>query len=122
VTTNTHGPISNPGADEPVFRTPWEARVFSMAVAMSRRGLFTWDEFRDRLIAEINAPDADPEYYKNWLNALEKLLTDKGTLIADELEAELARLAAEQPHPQRHSHPPDRPLRTHPGRSETAGS
>jgi nitrile hydratase accessory protein len=113
-------PIPNPSGDERTFRTPWEARVFSIAVTLSRHGLFSWDEFREHLIAEINGPDASPDYYQNWLHALEEMLTDKGTLIADEIEAELAALEADQPHPQKHSHPPDQPLRTHPGSQEDA--
>jgi hypothetical protein len=28
--------------EEPVFREPWEAQAFSMAVALHERGLFTW--------------------------------------------------------------------------------
>jgi hypothetical protein len=38
---------------EPVFNEPWESRAFGIAVAICERGLFTWDEFRDQLIAEI---------------------------------------------------------------------
>lgn len=106
-------PIS-PEQDEPVFRTPWEARVFSIAVSLSRHGLFTWEEFRQRLIAEIGRPDASEDYYQNWLRALEGLLDDKGTLISDEIERELAALQANPPAPQHHSHQPDKPLRVFP--------
>lgn len=112
---SAHDPIPKTTGDERVFRTPWEARAFSIAVALSRQGLFTWDEFRERLIAEINGPDASSDYYENWIRALEEVLADKGTLIGDEVEAEMAASAANPPHPQRHSHPPDQPLRTHPG-------
>jgi nitrile hydratase accessory protein len=104
----------DPEQDEPVFRTPWEARVFSIAVSLSRHGLFTWEEFRQRLIAEIARPDASEDYYQNWLRALEGLLDDKGTLISDEIERELAALQANPPAPQRHSHQPDKPLRVFP--------
>ncbi len=103
-----------PEEEEPVFQSPWEARVFSIAVHMSRAGLFTWDEFRDRLIAEIARPDASEDYYQNWLRALEGLLDDKGTLIAEEIDRELAELKANPPAPQHHSHQPDKPLRVFP--------
>lgn len=99
-----------PEQDEPVFETPWEARVFSIAVQLSRHGLFTWEEFRQRLISEIARPDASEDYYQNWLRALEGLLDDKGTLISDEIERELAALRANPPAPQHHSHQPDKPL------------
>jgi nitrile hydratase accessory protein len=85
-------------------------------VSLSRNGLFKWDEFRERLIAEINGAKAGDDYYHNWLRALEGVLAGKGTLIANEIEHELASLAASPPHPQRHSHPPDRPLKSFPGR------
>ncbi len=99
-----------PEEDEPVFRTPWEARVFSIAVQLSRRGLFSWEEFRQRLIAEIARPDASEDYYQNWLRALEGLLDDKGTLISEEIDRELTELRANPPAPQHHSHQPDKPL------------
>jgi nitrile hydratase accessory protein len=104
----------HPGEEEPVFRTPWEARVFSIAVHLNRRGLFTWEDFRQRLIAEIGRPDASEDYYQNWLRALEGLLDDRGTLIAEEIDRELAELAANPPAPQHHSHEPDKPLRVFP--------
>ncbi len=103
-----------PEEDEPVFHTPWEARVFSIAVSLSRHGLFTWEEFRERLIAEIARPDASEDYYQNWLRALEGLLDDKGTLIAEEVDRELAELKANPPAPEHHSHQPDKPLRVFP--------
>jgi len=29
-------------ADGPVFREPWEAQAFAMALTLHERGLFTW--------------------------------------------------------------------------------
>jgi nitrile hydratase accessory protein len=74
---------------EPVFNQPWESRAFGMAVALCDRGFFTWDEFRDRLIAEIGAADARGShsgYYERFLAALEHLLTAKQLCPADEIE------------------------------------
>ena len=31
--------------DGPVFREPWEAQAFAMALALHGRGLFTWNEW-----------------------------------------------------------------------------
>jgi nitrile hydratase accessory protein len=92
--TNPHiaemtGPASLPrSSGELVFHEPWERRVFALAVSLCEQGHYRWDEFRDRLIAEIAAaeavagphPDADslPSYYESWLAAFEKLLTEKG--------------------------------------------
>jgi nitrile hydratase accessory protein len=87
--------ISVPGvprdADGPVFREPWEAQAFAMTLALYERGLFTWPEWAAALAAAIkHAQDAgDPDtggtYYSHWLNALEKLVTDKGVATHDTL-------------------------------------
>jgi len=70
-----------------VFSAPWEARAFAIALQLSQSGHFAWDEFRDRLIAEVRASDRirardgtsdHGEYYDHFLQALEKLLDDKG--------------------------------------------
>src|SRR5215831_1472013 len=43
---------------ELVFNAPWESRAFGMAAALYEQGLYQrWDEFRDRLIAEIAASE-----------------------------------------------------------------
>jgi nitrile hydratase accessory protein len=71
-------------SDGPVFREPWEAEAFAIAVALHERGLFTWPEWAAALSAEIkraqNAgdPDTGETYYLHWLAALEKLVAEKG--------------------------------------------
>jgi hypothetical protein len=40
---------------ELVFHDPWEGIVFAMAVALCERGLYPWEAFRERLVAEIMA-------------------------------------------------------------------
>lgn len=68
----------------PVFRAPWEAQAFAMAVALHKQGLFTWPEWAAVLTAEIKAaqaagdPDTGETYYRHWLNALERLAVEKG--------------------------------------------
>ena len=50
-------------ADGPVFREPWEAQAFAMALTLHERGLFTWKEWATALAEEIKraqaAGDAD---------------------------------------------------------------
>jgi nitrile hydratase accessory protein len=71
-------------ADGPVFREPWEAQAFAMAVALEARGVSTWGEWAETLGAEIKAaqragdPDTGAIYYHHWLAALERLVTAKG--------------------------------------------
>ena len=78
-------------AEGPVFRAPWEAQAFGMAVMLHERGHFTWKEWADRLADEIAAarargePDDGTRYYYFWLAALEKLVADKRLVLADEL-------------------------------------
>ena len=83
-----------PRDDEgPVFRAPWEAQAFAMAVMLHERGHFTWKEWAGRLADEIAAAagrgetDDGKRYYHYWLAALEKLVADKRIVLADELRA-----------------------------------
>jgi nitrile hydratase accessory protein len=83
-----------PRDDEgPVFRAPWEAQAFAMAVVLHERGHFTWKEWAVRLAAEIAAArdrgeaDDGKRYYHYWLAALEKLVAEKRIVLADELHA-----------------------------------
>ena len=72
------------GPDGPVFRAPWEAQSFAMALALHQRGLFTWTEWAETLAGEIKraqtAGDADTgeTYYRHWLAALERIVAAKG--------------------------------------------
>ena len=42
----------------PVFREPWQAQAFSMAVALHERGVFTWPEWAATLADEIKRAQA----------------------------------------------------------------
>ena len=76
---------------EPVFREPWEAQAFAMALKLHERGLFTWPEWADALARQIDAAqaagDADlgDTYYHHWLAALEALVAAKGASSNEEL-------------------------------------
>ena len=78
-------------AEGPVFRAPWEAQAFGMAVVLHERGHFTWKEWAARLADEIAAArergesDDGKRYYHFWLATLEKLVADKRLVLADEL-------------------------------------
>jgi len=76
----------------PVFREPWEAQAFAMAVQLHDRGYFTWPEWAAALAAEIAAarargePDLGDTYYRHWLAALEKIVAAKNLLAGADLE------------------------------------
>jgi nitrile hydratase accessory protein len=71
-------------AEGPVFREPWEAQAFAMAVALHERGLFTWGEWAQVLGEEIRSaqqagdPDTGATYYHHWLAAPERIVAAKG--------------------------------------------
>lgn len=58
-------------ADGPVFREPWEARAFAVALVLHERGMFTWPDWAATLIAEIRRvqaaddPDTGQTYYRH---------------------------------------------------------
>ena len=89
------GATSIPGIplddDGPVFREPWDAQAFAMTLALHERGLFTWPEWADTLAQEIKRaqangdPDTGDTYYRHWLNALERLVREKGVADATTL-------------------------------------
>lgn len=96
---------------ELVFHYPWERRVFALGVALCEQGVYTWDDFRERLIAEIASAERGdrsdeteardsplPTYYEHWLAALEKLLIEKGVCTPEQVNALKAGLG---PHPTR---------------------
>jgi nitrile hydratase accessory protein len=77
--------------DGPVFREPWEAQAFAMAVALHARGVFTWIEWAAALAAQIKRaqatgdPDTGETYYRHWLATLEHLVAEKGVATAANL-------------------------------------
>ena len=78
-------------AGAPVFREPWEAQAFAMAVRLHEAGHFTWPEWAERLAGEIKRaqaagdPDRGDTYYHHWLRALEGLVAEKGLVGVQEL-------------------------------------
>lgn len=91
---------------EPVFAASWEATAFALQVELIERGVFTPAEWAEALGREIAANDLadDAEgtaYYRYWMRALERLVTEKGlaasATIADRREA-WRRAAEATPH------------------------
>lgn len=76
---------------EPVFDEPWHGRAVAVAVETVARLGVSWEEFRTRLIAAI---DADPHrhYYESWLVALEGFVAAHD--LAEPAQVDAVRLAA----------------------------
>jgi nitrile hydratase accessory protein len=77
---------------ELVFQAPWEGRAFGMAVILNDKGAYDWEEFRARLAENIAG--GEPDYYHSWLEALQKLLVDRGVLKPEEIAARAAEYEA----------------------------
>ena len=95
ITAARHATGAVPGiprdAEGPVFREPWEAQAFAMALALHERGVFTWPEWAAALAAEIKRaqaagdPDTGETYYRHWLATLEGLISAKGVATSETL-------------------------------------
>ena len=95
----------NEGA--PVFREPWEAQAFALALSLHERGAFSWNEWTAALGEEIKKaqaqgdPDTGETYYRHWLAAIERLVAAKGLADAQTLartRAAWQRACARTPH------------------------
>ena len=99
-------PLSN---GELAFDELWQGRIFGIARSLAERGLYSWDDFRARLIAAIAhwAADAHPgdeyRYYDCFLAALESLLVERHLVLPGELAARIDQFAA-RPHGHDHDH------------------
>ena len=67
-----------------MFREPWEAQAFAMTLALLRARAVHLAEWAATLAEEIKRaqaagdPDTGETYYRHWLNALERLVAEKG--------------------------------------------
>ena len=73
--------------DVPAFDEPWQAEAFALAVALHRKGVFSWTEWSEALGDEIarSAERGEDDYFGCWLNAVEALVTRKGVASAEQL-------------------------------------
>ncbi len=103
---------------ELIFEEPWESRAFGIAVALAEGGAYAWEDFRLRLIGEIQDWEHDQKgdgaatdsgahdwtYYRHWLVSLERVLLERGVVSADELAERERVLAAADKHDHDHAH------------------
>ena len=84
----------------PVFREPWEAQAFAMAVKLHEAGAFTWSEWAEMLGRELHGLPERP-YYECWLAALETIVERKGLMSPEERQSRILawdRAARATPH------------------------
>ena len=79
---NLDGAVALPRKNgELVFHAPWEGRAFGLAVVLNEKGAYPGNDFRTRLVERIAS--GCPDYYENWLSALEALLVERGLITRD---------------------------------------
>ena len=84
--TDLKMPVLEKNHEGPVFKEPWQAQAFAMAVTLSEAGLFSWQEWSSELGASIQSwqkkgdPDNGETYYLHWLETLEKMLSRKNLI------------------------------------------
>lgn len=90
---------------ELMFHSPWESRVFAMAVLLCEKGAYAWNTFNElfaKCIGEAERHHPDKEavsaYYHHWMQALEKVLLDKEILVEEQLQARANEFATGQRH------------------------
>ncbi len=94
--------------DGPVFAEPWQAQVFALVTQLTERGELTWSEWAERLGAEFDAAESrgdfstGAQYYEHWLEALERLITEREIALPAELEAEAKNIESNDHHRREH--------------------
>lgn len=80
----------NPRDDAAPFHEDWEAHVLALEVALTDKGVFNTDEFRDAIEQMSPADYLAASYYERWFVAITTLAVRKGLLSQEELDAVLA--------------------------------
>jgi nitrile hydratase accessory protein len=118
------GPAAPPRDNgELTFAAPWESQAFGLALALQESGQIDWEDFRQRLIAEIGSWQAghpaagEWSYYGCWLSALERTVSERGLVGGDDLRTRTALLAVRPPDhgPPGHRHDDGRHQEAPPG-------
>lgn len=107
-------PLLPRDADGPVFREPWQAEAFALAVALNARGVFSWTRWAAALAEELARTDTAPAggaraagpgdaYFVCWLAALERMVGEAALAAPDEIRSRAQ--AIEKARAQDHDHP-----------------
>jgi nitrile hydratase len=78
------GPVL-PEPNEPVFHGNWEATAYALTVAMGLTG--SWNIDMSRRSRETLPDYLSLSYYQIWLNGLCKLMTERGLVTDEEIQA-----------------------------------
>jgi nitrile hydratase accessory protein len=106
------GPAAPPRKNgELVFEAPWQSRAFGLAIALHDAGAIDFEEFRERLIAEIAAHELEHgtdgdggRYYEHWLDALQHVVGEQQLVAPAEIGERAAAIAHAWAHDHDHQH------------------
>jgi nitrile hydratase accessory protein len=102
-------PLPTQVQGESHFSAPWQAHAFALTLLLHQRGVFSWPEWAAALAAQLRQardrgdPDDGSAYYRHWMDALERLMIERGIATAEQLHAlehAWARAADHTPHGQ----------------------
>jgi nitrile hydratase len=79
-----HGQVT-PEAEGELFHASWEPQALAVTLAMGATG--EWNIDASRSMRETLPDYSSLSYYQIWIKGLEKLLTERGLISADELAA-----------------------------------
>jgi nitrile hydratase accessory protein len=78
---------------DPVFAEPWHAQVFALTVHLNEKGMFTWADWAAHFGATLarhglsRTLDGGDDYFHAWLETLEAMLAERGTVPPGDLDA-----------------------------------
>ncbi len=79
-----------------IFDAPWQAQAFAIVVGLNKTGYFGWNEWVDVFSQEIARSPArageskNDTYYRQWLDALEQIVVERGLLAPGDTDARAA--------------------------------
>ena len=80
------GPINPESeAEEPVFHSEWERRIFGLTLATGMLGKWNIDQSRYARERQHPISYLENSYYENWYEGVSKLLVEKGLISEAEL-------------------------------------
>lgn len=88
------GPVDRE-ADEPVFHSHWESRVFCITQVLDTKEIWNLDEHRHEIELMNPADYISAGYYGRWLFAMERLLDRKRILRREEVERRIAEVQSD---------------------------
>ena len=82
-------------ANEPIFHSRWESRVFCITQVLDTLGIWNLDEHRHEIELMNPVDYLSAGYYGRWLFAMESLLEKKGIIRREEMEKRIAEYRAD---------------------------